>query len=129
MSIKDFIRSRSKAIKIALEGIMYVLKTQLNARIHAAFTLAVFLLAGFLKLSRLEWMILLLTIGLVWAAEIFNTAIEVAVDVASPDYDPKAKIIKDISAGAVLVSVIISILVGLLLFGPPLGNWIQQIFY
>ncbi len=129
MSIKDFIRSRSKAIKIALEGIAYVLKTQLNARIHAAFTLAVFLLAGILKLSRLEWMILLLTVGLVWAAEIFNTAIEVAVDVASPDYDPKAKIIKDISAGAVLVSVIISILVGLLLFGPPLWNWIQQIFY
>jgi len=128
LSIKDFIRSRSKAIKIALEGITYVLKTQLNARIHAAFTLAVFLLAGILKLSRLEWMILLLTVGLVWAAEIFNTAIEVGVDVASPDYDPKAKIIKDISAGAVLVSVIISILVGLLLFGLPLWNWIQQIF-
>ena len=128
MSIKEFIRSRSKAIIIALEGIRYVLKTQLNARIHTAFTLAVFLMAGMLKLSRLEWMILVLTVGLVWAAEIFNTAIEVAVDAASPEYDPQAKIIKDISAGAVLVSVIISILVGLLLFGPPLWNWIMGVF-
>ena len=128
MSIKEFIRSRSKAIKIALEGITYVLRTQLNARIHAAFTLAVFLLAGFLKLSRLEWLILVLTVGLVWTAEIFNTAVEVAVDFVSPDFDPKAKIIKDISAGAVLVSVLISILVGLILFGPPLWNWVKQIF-
>ena len=128
MSIKEFIRSRFKAIKIALEGITYVLRTQLNARIHAAFTLAVFLLAGFLKLSRLEWLILVLTVGLVWTAEIFNTAVEVAVDFVSPDFDPKAKIIKDISAGAVLVSVFISILVGLILFGPPLWNWVKQIF-
>jgi diacylglycerol kinase len=127
LSIKESIRSRIKAIKIALEGITYVLKTQLNARIHAAFTLAVFLLAGLLKLPRLEWMILLLTVGLVWAAEIFNTAVEVAVDIVSPDYDPKAKIIKDISAGAVLVSVFISILIGLILFGLPLWSWIKSI--
>lgn len=124
MSDKGFVHTRLQAIKIALAGIKHVLITQPNARIHAGFTLAVFLLAGVLKLPRLEWIILLFTVGLVWAAEIFNTAVEIAVDVISPDYDPNAKIIKDISAGAVLVSVLVSIVVGLLIFGPPLWHWI-----
>ncbi len=128
MNKKYSVHSRIEAIKVALDGIKYVLTTQPNARIHAGFTLAVFLGAGLLKLARLEWIILLLTIGLVWAAEIFNTAVEIAVDVVSPDYDPKAKIIKDISAGAVLISVLISILVGIFIFGPPLWNWIKVIF-
>lgn len=128
MSKKGYFHARFQAIKVALAGIQYVLITQSNARIHTAFTLAVFLLAGVLKLSRFEWVVLLLTVGLVWAAEIFNTAVEIAVDVISPDYDPKAKIIKDISAGAVLVTVMVSILVGLLVFGPHLWNWIKVLF-
>lgn len=128
MSKKGSIQARFQAIQVALAGIKYVLITQPNARVHAAFTLAVLLLAGLLKLPRLEWIILLLTVGLVWAAEIFNTAVEIAVDVISPDYNPKAKIIKDISAGAVLVSAMVSILVGLLVFGPHLWNWIKTLF-
>ena len=122
MSKKGFVRARLQAVKIALAGIKYVLITQPNTRIHSAFTLVVFILAWVLKLPRLEWVILLLTVGLVWAAEIFNTAVEITVDVISPEYDPQAKIIKDISAGAVLVSVLVSILVGLLIFGPPLWH-------
>ena len=128
MSKKGSIKARFQAIQVALAGIKYVLITQPNARIHAAFTLSVFLLAGLLNLPRLEWIILLITVGLVWAAEIFNTAIEITVDFISPDYDPKAKIIKDISAGAVLISVMVSILVGLLVFGPHLWNWINTLF-
>jgi len=124
LSKKGFIRARLQAVKIALAGIKYVLITQPNARIHTAFTLVVFMLAWVLNLPRLEWVILVLTVGLVWAAEIFNTAVEITVDVISPEYDPKAKIIKDISAGAVLVSVLVSILVGLLIFGPLLWHWI-----
>lgn len=127
MSNKGFETTRSQAIKIALDGIKYVLKTQPNARIHLVFTLAVFLLAGVLKLSDLEWVVLFLTVGLVWAAEIFNTAIETAVDVISPDYHPKAKMIKDISAGGVLACVLVAILVGLVLFGPPLWEWIKTL--
>ena len=124
MNENGFIHARFQAIKIALAGIKYVLITQPNTRIHAAFTLAVFIFAGVLNLPRLEWIILLLTVGMVWIAEIFNTAVEIVVDFVNPDYDPKAKIIKDISAGAVLVSVLVSILVGLLIFGPPLWQWI-----
>ena len=128
MSKKNFAHTRLHAIKVALKGIKYVWSTQPNARIHAVFTLAVFLFAGLLKLPLLEWVILLLTVGSVWAAEIFNTAVEIAVDVVSPDFDPKAKTIKDISAGAVLVSVLVSILVGILIFGPHLWNWIKTLF-
>jgi diacylglycerol kinase len=128
LSKKSFAHTRIQAIKVALEGIKYVITTQPNARIHVGFTLAVFLVAGLLKLPRLEWVILLLTVGLVWAAEVFNTAVEISVDVVSPNYDPKAKIIKDISAGAVLISVFVSILVGLFIFGPYLWIWIKTFF-
>ncbi len=128
MRKKSFAQARFQAIKVALEGIKYVLITQPNVWIHGAFTLVVFLAAGLLKLPRLEWVIILITVGLVWASEIFNTAVELAVDVVSPEYDPKAKIIKDISAGAVLISVLVSILVGLLIFGPHLWKLIMLLF-
>lgn len=124
MNGNRFPHSRLEAIKVALSGFLHVLVTQPNARIHVLITLVVFLFAGLLRLPRLEWALLLLTVGLVWAAEIFNTAIELAVDAVSPEYDPKAKIIKDVSAGAVLATVIISILVGLVIFGPHLWKWI-----
>ena len=63
---------------------------------------------------------LLLVIGLVWTAEIINTALEVIVDMVSPEHSQSAKIIKDISAGAVLIAAFISVLVGILIFGPRL---------
>ena len=128
MSKKNIAQTRIQAIKVALEGIKYVITTQPNAKIHAGFTLAVFLAAELLKLPRLEWVILMLTVGLVWTAEVFNTAIEISVDIVTPNYDPKAKIIKDIGAGAVLISVLVSILVGLFIFGPHLWKWIQTLF-
>jgi len=129
MDKKDAPTTRLQAIKIAIEGIRHVIVTQPNAKIHGVFTLAVFIAAGFLKLPRLEWIILFLTVGLVWAAEVFNTAIEFVVDFLSPGFDPKAKIIKDVSAGAVLICVLISVMVGLLVFGPYLWKWIVSLFY
>jgi diacylglycerol kinase len=122
MTEQSFFSSRIKSIRIALEGIQYVLQTQKNVRIHAFITLAVFVMAFLLRINRLEWICLLLVIGLVWFAEIFNTAIEVLVDLVSPEQSNNAKVIKDISAGAVLLSAFISVLVGLLVFGPKL--WI-----
>ena len=125
MKEKGFFISRLQSIIIAMEGIKSVFVTQQNARIHAVFTLAVFLFAWVLKLPLSDWISLLLTVGLVWTAEIFNTAIEFVVDLVSPEQHPKAKLIKDISAGAVLLSVLISIMVGILIFGPPLWVWIN----
>jgi len=71
---------------------------------------------------------LTLTVGLVWAAELFNTAVEVMVDLISPEQHIAAKISKDISAGSVFVTAFISILVGLLIIGTPLWNWVSGIF-
>jgi diacylglycerol kinase len=128
MSDSNYLYSRIKSIRIALEGLKYVLMTQHNARIHAAITLAVFLSAFILGINRLEWVCLLLVIGLVWTAEILNTAVEVLVDMVRPEHSQGAKIIKDVCAGAVLVSAAISVLVGLLIFGPRLWSWVSSYF-
>ena len=128
MSENRYLRSRIKSFRIALEGIKYVLNTQQNARIHAVFTLIVFLAALLLNLKENEWVSLLFVIGLVWIAEIFNTAMEVMVDIVSPEQSQGAKIIKDISAGAVLISAVISVLVGILIFGPKIYLLVKILF-
>ena len=128
MSENKYLPSRLKSIRIALEGIKYVLITQQNAWIHGAFTLAVILFALLLRITRVELVSLLLVIGLVWTAEIFNTAMEVLVDMVSPEHSQGAKIIKDISAGAVLMSAIISVLVGIMVFGPKLLLFVRILF-
>ena len=128
MSENRYLRSRIKSFRIALEGIKHVLNTQQNARIHAVFTLIVFLAALLLNLKENEWVSLLFVIGLVWIAEIFNTAMEVMVDIVSPEQSQGAKIIKDISAGAVLISAVISVLVGILIFGPKIYLLVKILF-
>jgi diacylglycerol kinase (ATP) len=80
----------------------------------------VVLVAVWLRVSRWSWALLVLTIGSVLTAEVFNTAAELLVDLASPDYHPLAKRVKDLAAGAVLIAALVSILVGLLILGPPL---------
>jgi diacylglycerol kinase len=97
-----------------------VWRTQPNAWLHAAITLVVVALGIWLRLGRTDWVLILLTIGLVWVAEFLNTAIEAVVDLASPRQHKLAQIAKDGSAGAVLLAAIIAVLVGLLVLGPPL---------
>ncbi|MGB2964924.1 MAG: diacylglycerol kinase family protein [Anaerolineales bacterium] len=128
MSDKKYLKTRLQSIQFALEGIKYVFITQQNARIHAGFTLAVLILGFIVRISRMEWIGLLLTIGLVWAAELLNTAVEIMMDIVAPEQNPAVKIGKDVSAGGVIVSAFISIVVGLLIFGPPLWGWITGIF-
>lgn len=97
-----------------------MLRTQQNAWIHALFSVAVFLLSWWLQIERRDWVFILLTVGLVWMAEFINTALEAVVNLASPQDDPLAKVGKDIGAAAVLIAAICSVLVGLLILGPPL---------
>ena len=118
--MRNFTRGRLFSFKYAFSGLLYVIISQRNAWIHATITLLVVILAAVLKLTLQDWGILLLAIGLVWTAEIFNTALEALVDLVSPQPHPLAKIVKDTSAAAVLVSAIISILIGLLILLPPL---------
>ncbi len=97
-----------------------MLRTQHNAWIHACATLIVTAMGLWLGLKPLEWAVIILVIGLVWMAEFVNTALEAVVDLASPDLHPLAKVGKDVAAAAVLVGAITSVLVGLLILGPPL---------
>jgi len=116
------------SFKYAFSGVWYVLRTQRNARIHAAVASAVIVLGLWLGLSRTEWAIIALTIGLVLAAESFNTVAEAAVDLATAEYHPLAKIAKDVAAGAVLLMAIAAVVVGLLILGPPLWRTLLVIF-
>jgi diacylglycerol kinase len=105
-----------------------MIRTQRNAWIHALFSVVVFILGLWLGLSRIEWAIIFLTVGLVWMAEFVNTALEAVVDLASPTHHPLAKVGKDVAAAAVLVGATTAVVVGLLILGPPLwekvmGMW------
>ena len=104
----------------AFAGLWHALHTQRNTRIHLTIAAAVVALGVWLGLSFTEWAVLVLTIGFVLVSEMLNTVAESLVDLVSPDYHPQAKIVKDVTAGAVLLGAIISILVGLLVLGPPL---------
>ena len=108
------------SFRYAFAGIWHTLKTQRNAKIHTAITVAVLLLGLWLRLPAPDWAVLALTIGVVFAAEIINTAIEAVVDLVAPEFQPLAKIAKDAAAGAVLVLAIAAVIVGLLILLPPL---------
>ncbi|GBD10217.1 Undecaprenol kinase [Candidatus Thermoflexus japonica] len=104
----------------AFAGLRYAWRTQRNLRIHTVIAVMVVTLAGLLHFDALRWAILVLTIAMVWAAELLNTALEAVVDLASPYPHPLARIAKDVSAGMVLLCAIAAVLVGLALFGPVL---------
>jgi len=114
------LQRRAMSFRYAFEGCWHVLRTQPNAWIHAAATLAVVALAFWLKLSRTDWAILVITITIVWTAEFSNTAIEALVDLVSPSAHPLAKTAKDVAAGAVLLTAAAAVIVGLIILGPPL---------
>lgn len=116
----NFFLSRARSIGHAFHGWQYVLRTQQNAWIHAAVAVIVFLIGLWLRLPARDWAILLLTMGMVFAAEFINTAIEAVVDLASPEKHPLARVGKDVGAGAVLIAALAAILIGVLILGPPL---------
>lgn len=123
----EFFRARLRAISYAVEGWGYVLRTQANAWIHATITAAVLIVAVWLRLPARDWATLILTIVLVWTAEFLNTAIESIVDLASPKEHPLAKTAKDVGAAAVLIAALASVLIGLLILGPPLWAKLQSL--
>lgn len=108
------------SFRFAGAGLWDVIRTQRNFQIHLCVAVAVIGMGLWLKVSRQEWTSLILSIGRVLVAEIFNTGAEVLVDLASPTYHPLAKRVKDLAAGAVLLSAMVAMAVGLLILGPPL---------
>jgi diacylglycerol kinase len=119
-SASSDLRRVLRSFGFAGAGIVTLLQTQPNARVHLLFGMGVVLLAYGLGISAIEWAVLALTMGLVLATEAMNAALESAVDLASPSIQPLARQAKDVAAGAVLLSAVTAVLVGLALFGPRL---------
>jgi len=115
-------RSRNvfDSFRFAFSGLWYALRTQRNTRIHLTVAAAVVALGIWLSLPLTQWAILTLAIGFVLVGEVLNTVAETLVDLVSPGYHPLAKIVKDVTAGGVLLTAIVSVIVGLLVLGPPL---------
>ena len=110
-----------RSFGFALEGISYVIRTQRSARIQLAIGAAVLALAAWMRITALEWAVLVLAIALVLALEALNTAIELTVTLASPERHPLAKAAKDVAAGMVLIAALASIIVGAIVLGPRLA--------
>ena len=119
-------QSLVSSFNAAIEGFVYVFKSQRNMRLHFLMGLFAVLLGILLNFTYIEVMVLCLTIAFVLFAEMFNTAIEYTVDLVSQEYHPLARIVKDIGAGAVLLSAITAIVIGYLLFVSKAGIRIED---
>lgn len=106
-----------KSVKFAFKGIIYAIKNERNMRIHTIAAIFVLFLSAVCGMSSTEYAILILTIGLVIICEMFNTVIESFVDLCAKEYNSIAKIAKDMSAGAVMVSSMSAAVVGFIFFG------------
>jgi diacylglycerol kinase (ATP) len=118
---EDFrLKDRWISIAHAVRGLGHLLTSQHNARLHAVATALALIVAAWLDLDRLEWLVLVLTIAAVWSAEAFNTALELLADAASPEFHPLVGKAKDVAAGAVLIAAIAAVVVAALILVPRL---------
>lgn len=108
------------SFKYAIEGIKSAFKSERNMKVHFLMILFVCLLGMFLKLSQIEWFICTILFSIVIAGELFNTAIEIVVDMICKEKNEQAKLAKDISAGAVLILATASSIIGLWIFIPKI---------
>jgi diacylglycerol kinase len=109
-----------KSFGFALNGMSYAFKTQANFKVHCTLIVIVTISGWYFQLDGSEWLWLLAAIAMVLISELLNTAIEALVDLVSPSYNEKAGIVKDTAAAAVLVSAIIAIAIGLIIFLPKI---------
>ncbi|SDL95718.1 undecaprenol kinase/diacylglycerol kinase (ATP) [Catalinimonas alkaloidigena] len=107
-----------RSFRFAAGGIHWLFRYENNARVHLLAALVVIGVGFWLRISRTDWLWLLLAIALVWTAEMFNTALEKVVDLVSPEYHPLAGQAKDLAAGAVLLTALFAVVVGVLVLGP-----------
>ena len=114
---------RLRSVRWALRGVAVMLRTQHNAWLHLAATVAVVVAGGLAGLSAGEWCWIVLAVVAVWTAEALNTAFEFLTDVASPNFHPLARQAKDVAAGAVLIASLGAVVIGLLVFIPHLLAW------
>lgn len=113
-----------KSIGVAFDGIIDLIKSENNAKVHLVSTIVVIIVGFKLQFLAIEWLWISLAIAGVWVAELINTAIEKLTDLVSPEINPIAKKVKDYAAGAVLVMAIWAIFVFCLISFPHLWMWL-----
>lgn len=123
-----FLQKRFFSLKNAFLGWWYVIRTQKNAWFHAIATVATILMGFWLQLDVLRWSALIIVIAVVWTAEFLNTALEIVVDLASPDLHPLARVGKDVGAAGVLIAAVSAGIIGILIMGSPFIDKIQLLF-
>lgn len=106
-----------RSFRFAGQGVVDLFRYENNARVHLLIAGLVITAGFWLKLSRTEWALILTQIGLVWAAEAVNTALEKLCDFVSPGLHPQIKAIKDLSSGAVLILAVMAVVIGLIVLG------------
>jgi diacylglycerol kinase (ATP) len=111
-----------ESFNFAFEGIIHVLRTQRNMRVHFAVAIIVLVAGVWMGVSRLELIALLLAIAFVFITEMINSALEQAIDVATTSFDPLAKLAKDIAAGAVLIATVNALAIGYLVFSGEVAD-------
>jgi diacylglycerol kinase (ATP) len=112
--------SRRSSFGYALAGWLYMLRRQKNTRIQAVASMVVVALSLWLQIDYGQLAVIVLAIAMVWMAEFLNAAVEAAVNLATADLHPMAKVGKDVAAAAVLLGVVASVIIGVLVLGPPL---------
>lgn len=108
---------RAKSFSHAGRGIYVFIKSTHNAWIHLAILAIAVFLGIYFQITVVEWMMLVLAAGMVLVTEAINTAIEIDINLTSPDYHPYAKDTKDVAAGAVLISALTALIIGVFIFG------------
>jgi diacylglycerol kinase (ATP) len=115
-------RTLLESFNFAVEGIIHVVRTQRNMRIHLLAAVIVLVAAIWVGVSKLELIALLLAIAFVFITEMINSALEQAIDVATTSFDPLAKLAKDVAAGAVLIATVNAIAIGYLVFSGQIAD-------
>ncbi|HWQ40667.1 MAG TPA: diacylglycerol kinase family protein [Desulfosporosinus sp.] len=117
-----------RSLNQAWRGLLCVCRTQGHVQFHVCAGIGVLCFAWWSEVSRFEWLILILAIGSVIGAEVMNSALEIVVDMVQPNFHPLAGMAKDVAAGAVLVTAIQAVVIGIIVFSPPLFRFASKIF-
>lgn len=120
MQAGRYLQQRLKSFKYAFQGIVAFLCSEPHARIHAVATVLVVAAGFYCRLSANQWIAILIVTGMVWITEMLNTVVEKIMDHLSPEYHPRVKWIKDVAAGAVLISALVAAITGAVIFIPIL---------
>ncbi|WP_404443768.1 diacylglycerol kinase family protein [Sutcliffiella horikoshii] len=121
---KGYRGSFTSSFSYAFDGLMFVLRTERNIKVHVFLAFVMIGLSLFFQITKVEWLILFLVIAGMFVIEIINTAIENVVDLVTEEYHPLAKTAKDVAASAALVFACISVIIGVILFGPYLLTYL-----